>query len=138
LSRRFKLRSAGDSSIRSSQELLVLEHRVEPDGMRPRRVDLFQDLGPGPRPVEEPDDLPVRVLELVVLERLRVLHDPLDLSQLDLAQNTQVFAERRAGFGGTMPGREGFGRFFGPDRGDKPSGAENRAQGRTGQSLFQR
>ena len=69
----------------SSQELLVLEHRLDRERMSAGAVDLLEDLGPSLRAVEKLDDLPEGVLELVVFQGRRILDDPLDFSQLHLA-----------------------------------------------------
>src|SRR6266542_1728995 len=82
-------------------------------------VDLLHDFRSCPLAVEEADDLPVDVLELMVLHRHRVL------------------AERGALVGRAVPRREGFGGLFQARRGEELSGSERGAHGRRGQILFQ-
>src|SRR5262249_18046907 len=121
-----------------AEELLVLEHRLDRERLVAIPVDGVEDLVARPPAVQQPVDLPVGVLELAVLHLQGVLDDPLDLAELDLAKDHEVFSKSRTGLGGTVARRQRFGRVFGSDSREEFSRTEDRAQGRIGQTLFQR
>ncbi len=121
-----------------SKELLVLEHELDRDVVTGCAGESRADLLPGPASVEEPHDLPLGIPELVILHRDGVLDDPIGLAKLDLPKDAEILAQGRAFGRLAAAGGKSLAHFLGPRRGEKFSGPDGCAQGRNGQSLFQK